>query len=646
MVAYLPPGITTSDIGGVSGTGADNRIPTFTDATNIQGEANLTFDGSTLTVTGDAVVTDDLTLNTDSAVFNMGAGNDFTITHDGTTGATIAGNPITITSAGAATWSTSSGALTITSAAAATWSTAAGVLTIDGDDGIVLNTGGSGNVIVSEAMSVGATTAPDGTLHVHAGSAGSVTANSLADDLVVENSATGGISILVPDNANALLNFGSASDNYGAQIYWDYDGSKLVVGTANAGDKIIFQTADGTESAHLSGGATPTFQFQGATTLSTSTGALTIDGDDGIVLNTGGSGDLQVNENILVGANTDGYDVKFFGNASGSYMLWDESEDDLIVIGNVGIGVAPSTGVLEIQRGSNAFSTAAAATDVDNIFLKSNVTQGDGVYGPSIAWARVSDSQRRKLAIVAKQDGADDDDVGMAIFTNPGPGASAMVERLEIGGDGQFDFKSNALGITNVGASGNDWTQNALTLAGGSAAQTMSVVTTGSSANVRLDLKIPASGTGYPEVRFIQGSGNGDDDNQMFKISYVSDPGYLRMRSENTDGSSTGADIWRVPDGQLTIDANTTWDTNVFDAYDDAAVLSPYREGRFNLTQRKQELIDMGILKEYDDGFIGYNEQRMAALLAGGIYQNRDRMDSQYDEIGKRLAKIEQALGV
>ena len=132
MVAYLPPGITTSDIGSISGTGADNRIPTFTDATNIQGEANLTFDGSTLTVTGDAVVTDDLTLNSDSAVFNMGAGNDFTITHDGTTGATLAGNPITITSAGAATWSTSSGALTLTSAAAATWSTAAGDLTLSG----------------------------------------------------------------------------------------------------------------------------------------------------------------------------------------------------------------------------------------------------------------------------------------------------------------------------------------------------------------------------------------------------------------------------------------------------------------------------------------------------------------------------------
>jgi hypothetical protein len=84
----------------------------------------------------------------------MGAGNDFTITHDGDIGATIAGSPITITSAEASTWSTSSGALTITSAAAATWSTAAGVLTIDGDDGITLQTTGSGNVTVAEILDI------------------------------------------------------------------------------------------------------------------------------------------------------------------------------------------------------------------------------------------------------------------------------------------------------------------------------------------------------------------------------------------------------------------------------------------------------------------------------------------------------------
>jgi hypothetical protein len=62
---------------------------------------------------GDVLIADDLSLNSDSAVFNMGAGNDFTITHDGTTGATIAGNPITITSAANSTWSVSSGNLTL-----------------------------------------------------------------------------------------------------------------------------------------------------------------------------------------------------------------------------------------------------------------------------------------------------------------------------------------------------------------------------------------------------------------------------------------------------------------------------------------------------------------------------------------------------
>ena len=51
-----------------------------------------------LTVDDDLIVGDDLTLNSDSSVINMGAGNDVTLTHDGTTGVTIAANPITVDS--------------------------------------------------------------------------------------------------------------------------------------------------------------------------------------------------------------------------------------------------------------------------------------------------------------------------------------------------------------------------------------------------------------------------------------------------------------------------------------------------------------------------------------------------------------------
>jgi hypothetical protein len=171
-VAYGGTGASSLTDGGVllgSGTSAVTAMAVLANSEMIVGDGTtdpVAESGATLRTsigvgTGDSpeftdlTISDDLTLNSDAAVLNMGAGNDFTITHDGTTGATLAGNPITITSAGAATWSSSAGALTLTSAAAATWSTAAGILTIDGDDGIILNTGGSGNVQVNESLLVG-----------------------------------------------------------------------------------------------------------------------------------------------------------------------------------------------------------------------------------------------------------------------------------------------------------------------------------------------------------------------------------------------------------------------------------------------------------------------------------------------------------
>ena len=170
-VAYGGTGVSTLTDGGVllgSGTNAITAMAVLTDGQMIVGNGStdpVAESGATLRTsigvgTGDSpqftdlTLTDDLVLNSDSAVFSMGDGADFSITHDGTTGATLAGNPITITSAGAATWSTSSGALTLTSAAAATWSTSAGVLTIDGDDGIKLQTTGSGNVEVGEVLDI------------------------------------------------------------------------------------------------------------------------------------------------------------------------------------------------------------------------------------------------------------------------------------------------------------------------------------------------------------------------------------------------------------------------------------------------------------------------------------------------------------
>jgi len=47
------------------------------------------------------------------------------------------------------------------------------------------------------------------------------------------------------------------------------------------------------------------------------------------------SGGLTLAGTITVGANTDGHDVKFFGDTTGKYMLWDESADTLEVAGTI-----------------------------------------------------------------------------------------------------------------------------------------------------------------------------------------------------------------------------------------------------------------------------------------------------------------------
>lgn len=64
--------VTITSSGGGAGSldaanGVDNRVATFTDANSLNGEANLTFDGSTLTVAGDTSLNGSVIINESSA---------------------------------------------------------------------------------------------------------------------------------------------------------------------------------------------------------------------------------------------------------------------------------------------------------------------------------------------------------------------------------------------------------------------------------------------------------------------------------------------------------------------------------------------------------------------------------------------------
>ena len=105
-VAYGGTGVSTLTDGGVllgSGTSAVTAMAVLTDGQMIVGDGStdpVAESGATLRTsigvgTGDSpqftdlTLTDDLILNSDSAVFSMGDGADFSITHDGSTAATI-----------------------------------------------------------------------------------------------------------------------------------------------------------------------------------------------------------------------------------------------------------------------------------------------------------------------------------------------------------------------------------------------------------------------------------------------------------------------------------------------------------------------------------------------------------------------------
>ena len=85
-------------------------------------------------------------------------------------------------------------------------------------------------------------------------------------------------------------------------------------------------------------------------------------------------GAVQVDSTITVGADDQGYDVKFFGDTASAYMLWDTSADDLILGGGAGLIVPDG----QLTLGSTAVaSTAAELNIMDGGTAASSVTLAD-----------------------------------------------------------------------------------------------------------------------------------------------------------------------------------------------------------------------------------------------------------------------------
>ena len=70
-------------------------------------------------------------------------------------------------------------------------------------------------------------------------------------------------------------------------------------------------------------------------------------------------GAVQIDGTVTVGVDDTGYDVKFFGATSGSYLLWDESADSLLLTDSTPIKIGDSQDMTLYHDGSNSYLTNA-----------------------------------------------------------------------------------------------------------------------------------------------------------------------------------------------------------------------------------------------------------------------------------------------
>jgi hypothetical protein len=231
--------------------------------------------------------------------------------------------------------------------------------------------------------------------------------------------------------------------------------------------------------------------------------------------------------------------------------------------------------------------------------------------------------------------------------------ATSPVSRMTLENCGNLSLDNNDL--LNVGASTNDWTDGGIFTAGvvdlnnGANSAIMTVETESTNNVAQIKIITGAGSTQVNDILFVQGSGNGAADNMGWNLGYLSAGPYFRLRSNDNNGSSGDGCIWRVHDGgeEMLLAANHG---SNFDKYDDALVLErhfsdPYRVGETLIKESQNELIEMGVLVEGSDGWIGQSINRWVPLLAGGIYQTRFTLDKNHECHEARLKALEAKIG-
>ena len=392
-----------NDEGGeyIYGDGTDLYLTSGADI-NIPANIGLTFGDDGEKIEGDGT---DLTISANN--LNVDAAADINLDADGgdiffKDGGTTFGSA-TNTSGNLIIKSGTTTALTFSGANA----TLAGDLTISGDD-LTLGTNTSGAVLVADGtnfnpvvisgdISIGTTgTAAIGSdviVNADINSSAAIadsklatisTADKVAGGAIQIDSGTDGTSITLADTDKFLVDDGGTTKYINASQLNTYTSGSVAadnIGTgdsavtiatssgaitidAQAGDAdIIFKGTDSSSditalTLDMSEAGAATFNDKVVATELDISGNMDIDGTsnlDAVDID----GAVQIDGTVTVGVDDTGLDVKFFGATSGSYILWDESADSLLLTDSTPIKIGDSQDLTLYHDGTNSYITNA-----------------------------------------------------------------------------------------------------------------------------------------------------------------------------------------------------------------------------------------------------------------------------------------------
>ena len=277
---------------------------------------------------------------------------------------------------------------------------------------------------------------------------------------------------------------------------------------------------------------------------------------------------FKFSDAITVGVDDTGYDVKFFGATSGSYFLWDESADSLLLTDSTPLKIGDAQDLTLYHDGSNSYITNAVGalkiatetsgiavtighttsevTVADNLTVTGTLTLGSG--------AELTEAELELLdgitagTVAASKAVVVDSNKDIGTFRN------VTIDGTFSDGNYTFDTSGNVSGLGTIGSGA---ITSSSTVQGTTITATTAFVPDASDGAA-----LGTSSLEFSDLFLADGAVVNFGDDQDVSLTHVADTGLLLSSTDQLQFGDSGTYIYQSADGVLDLVSDTEIEIN------------------------------------------------------------------------------------